>query len=91
MLHSIIGILLLVLGCLLQLLPVQIFAPWGSHPVARREICRIPILVVGAAQFWVGLRDLVPVDEVRFTIFGVCMGIVACSLLYVVWKCSRRV
>jgi hypothetical protein len=56
--HLLIGILLLALGCILQLLPLKIFAPFGSYPIARREVLRVGLLIVAAMQIWAGVRDL---------------------------------
>jgi hypothetical protein len=90
MIHLIVAILLLLAGCLLQILPVRFFAPWGSYPVARREIARIPILIIGATQLWVGLMDVIQNDTPRIVIFDVSIGVVLVALLYAVWKCNRR-
>ena len=90
MAHLIVGILLLVAGCLLQVLPNWLFAPWGSYPVARREIGRIIILTIGAIQFGVGLEDVIQNEVLRGVLCIASIAIVVFVLTYAIERNRRK-
>jgi heme/copper-type cytochrome/quinol oxidase subunit 2 len=58
--------------------------------IASREILRILILLIGAAQVWAGLRDLIEADQTRTIIFDSIIGFVLLVLIYLIWKYNRR-
>jgi hypothetical protein len=88
--HLILGIFLLLAGCLLQIVPIQFFSPWGSYPLAKRELLRVIMLVVGAVLSWDGLGELFQSANMRAGIFTVILATVMLSLLYVAVRNNRR-
>ena len=89
MLHLILGLFLLLAGCLFQLVPLRFFSN-SSYPLVRREGTRIAILILGATQTWVGIRTLIPTEPLRTTIYDAIMCVVIIALFYTVLACNKR-